>query len=283
MKKVLIFSNPQRDIGMKVAEDIKELLSGKAESEIYPIEYSYAEKQDADGSFSKLQSDIESADLVVAVGGDGSIMHTLRVAAPYFKPVIGINRGNKGFLAELDVSQIGLLRDAADGNYTIEERMMLDVSLIRDGEEVLSNFAINDAAISGTSRMVNVSVSADGIKIANFAGDGVVIASPTGSTAYSMSAGGPIVEPCAQNIIVTPICSHALIAKPFVLSSERVITAMTDGAEGVEAFLSVDGEKGIKLKTGDLVRVCKSEHKLRLVKITGKSFYETVREKLGER
>ena len=283
MKKVLIFSNPQRDIGMKVAEDIKELLSGKAESEIYPIEYSYAEKQDADGSLSKLQSDIESADLVVAVGGDGSIMHTLRVAAPYFKPVIGINRGNKGFLAELDVSQIGLLRDAADGNYTIEERMMLDVSLIRDGEEVLSNFAINDAAISGTSRMVNVSVSADGIKIANFAGDGVVIASPTGSTAYSMSAGGPIVEPCAQNIIVTPICSHALIAKPFVLSSERVITAMTDGAEGVEAFLSVDGEKGIKLKTGDLVRVCKSEHKLRLVKITGKSFYETVREKLGER
>ena len=282
MKKIIVFSNPARDTDLEVAQAVKLLLSERAEVSIYTINYSYfAEDTAADNS--PLKEELEEADFIVAIGGDGSIMHTARAAAPYSKPVIGINKGNKGFLAELDINNISLLEDAVDGRYTIEERMMLDVSIMRDGEKVFSNYAINDAAISGTSRMVSVSVFADGIKMATYAGDGVIIASPTGSTAYSMSAGGPIVEPTAKNIIVTPICSHALIAKPFVLAADRTITAEATGADGMHAFLSVDGEKGVRLLPGDTVRVDRSYHTTKLMKLTGKSFYETVREKLGER
>ena len=282
MKKIIVFSNPARDTDLEVAQTVKLLLSERAEVSIYTINYSYfAEDTAADNS--PLKEELGEADFIVAIGGDGSIMHTARAAAPYSKPVIGINKGNKGFLAELDINNISLLEDAVDGRYTIEERMMLDVSIMRDGEKVFSNYAINDAAISGTSRMVSVSVFADGIKMATDAGDGVIIASPTGSTAYSMSAGGPIVEPTAKNIIVTPICSHALIAKPFVLAADRTITAEATGADGMHAFLSVDGEKGVRLLPGDTVRVDRSYHTTKLMKLTGKSFYETVREKLGER
>ena len=282
MKKIIVFSNPARDTDLEVAQAVKLLLSERAEVSIYTINYSYfAEDTAADNS--PLKEELEEADFIVAIGGDGSIMHTARAAAPYSKPVIGINKGNKGFLAELDINNISLLEDAVDGRYTIEERMMLDVSIMRDGEKVFSNYAINDAAIRGTSRMGSVSVFADGIKMATYAGDGVIIAAPTGSTAYSMSAGGPIVEPTAKNIIVTPICSHALIAKPFVLAADRTITAEATGADGMHAFLSVDGEKGVRLLPGDTVRVDRSYHTTKLMKLTGKSFYETVREKLGER
>ncbi len=282
MKKIIVFSNPARDTDLEVARAVKSLLDERAEVSIYTINYSYlAENPDADNG--PLKEELEDADFIVAIGGDGSIMHTARAAAPYSKPVIGINKGNKGFLAELDVNNIKMLENAADGKFTIEERMMLDVSIMRDGEKIFSNYAINDAAISGTSRMVSVSVFADGIKMATYAGDGVIIASPTGSTAYSMSAGGPIVEPTANNIIVTPICSHALIAKPFVLAADRTITAEAAGADGMHAFLSVDGEKGVRLLPGDTVRVERSDHTTKLIKLTEKSFYETVREKLGER
>lgn len=282
MKKIIVFSNPARDMDLEVALKVRSLLENKAEVSVYTIDYSYS-AEDPTSDNDVLKAEMEAADFIVAIGGDGSIMHTARAAAPYSKPVVGINKGNKGFLAELDVNNIGLLEDAAEGRYTIEERMMLDVSIIRDGETIFSNYAINDAAISGTSRMVSVSVYADGIKMATYAGDGVIIASPTGSTAYSMSAGGPIVEPTAKNIIVTPICSHALIAKPFVLASDRKITAKAAGADGMPAFLSVDGERGVELLSGDTVNIERSDHTTKLIKLTEKSFYETVREKLGER
>ena len=123
---------------------------------------------------------------------------------------------------------------------------------------------------------------ANGIKIAKFSGDGVIIASPTGSTAYSMSAGGPIIEPAAKNIVITPICSHALIAKPFVLADDKEITAKVNSPGGIEAYAVVDGGQGIKLEAGDILKIKKSKYETRLIKVTDKSFYETVSEKLGE-
>ena len=282
MKKVLICPNPDRDIHLEVAGRIEKLLEGRAKTKICPIYYtSVRTKNVAETHTHTLEEELKNSDIVVAIGGDGTIMHTARAAAPYEKPVIGVNKGNKGFLAELDESNLEYILKAVDGDYFVDNRMMLDVSIIRDGVSIYSDYAINDAAISGISRMVNVSVYADGIKIANFSGDGVIISSPTGSTAYSMSAGGPIVEPCAMNIIVTPICSHALIAKPFVLLPEREVTAEVNNPESVAAFVSVDGDTGMKLESGDLVKVKRSENITRLIRVTGKSFYETVSEKLG--
>ena len=276
-KRVLICSNPDRDIGFMTAERIERILDGKAECSIVPI--NYGGRDDA----VNMRDDMEKSDLVVAIGGDGSIMHAARAAAPSGTPLIGVNRGNKGFLADLDDTNLDMIENAVEGRFSIDRRMMLDVSVIRDGERIYYDYAINDAAISGLSRMVEVSVYGDGVKIASFSGDGVIIASPTGSTAYSMSAGGPIVEPGAENIVITPICSHALIAKPFVLSGERVVTATSDSLARVSAYLAVDGGEGVKLRSNDIIEVKRSAYTADFIKVTGKTFYETVMEKLGER
>ncbi len=134
-----------------------------------------------------------------------------------------------GFMAELEPGDIDRIPGAVLGGYDIHTRMMLDVALIRDGETILKDFALNDAVIRGLTRVVELSVYGDGQLISHFSGDGAVIASPTGSTAYSMSAGGPIVEPSAENIIITPICAHALVAKSFVLAPDRQVMAEIGG------------------------------------------------------
>jgi len=275
-KKVLICSNPDRDRDYEIAGRIVDIISDRADTEILPINYGGRDLSRT------VDEKMKNADLVVAIGGDGSIMHAARAAAPMGKSIIGVNRGKKGFLADLDINSIELLNKALDGDYTDDRRMLIDVSVIRDGERIYENYAINDAAIRGMSRMLDISVFGDGIKIASFSGDGVVIASPTGSTAYSMSAGGPIVEPGANNIVVTPICSHALIAKSFVLSGDRAITAKSEDFSSVPTFLVVDGGKGIPLRSNDVIEVKKSQYSADFIKVSGKSFYDTVVEKLGE-
>lgn len=276
MKNVLICSNPERDIGLETAKRITELIKNRADVKTVPLNY-------GERSFSAVQSEMENAELIVAIGGDGSIMHAARAAAPLGKSIIGVNRGDKGFLADLDGENIGLISAVLDGKYTRDPRMMLDVSVIRDGKRAYYDYAINDAVIGGVSRLVSVGVYTDGIKVAEFAGDGVIIASPTGSTAYSMSAGGPIVEPGAENIVITPVCSHALIAKPFVLSAERVITTRSNSRTDTATYLTVDGGKGVLLEKNDTVEVRRSRYTAEFIKVTGKTFYETVAEKLGVR
>lgn len=281
MKNILICTNPDRDIGLETAEKIEKLLEGKADTTVVSVKFSRGASKAQNSDI--IAEKIKDADMVVSIGGDGTIMHTLRAAAPWNKPVIGVNKGNKGFLAEIDEDNIKLLLKAVEGDYTIDERIMLDVAAYRNGERLFYDYAINDASVKGISRLRTVTVSADEVKITSFAGDGVVVASPTGSTAYSLSAGGPIVEPGASNIIVTPVCAHVLGAKSFVLSGDRTVSVRIDGADYADTFVSVDGNIGATLQTGDIVTVKKSEYSVRLIKVTGKSFYETVSEKLGDR
>ena len=278
MKKILICSNPERDKGFKTAEKVKKILDGSAEGIICSVDYSNlrADKE----KISKMISDCEFA---VAIGGDGTVMHVVRAAAPYGKAVIGINKGKKGFLAELDESSIEMILNATQGDYIFDKRMMLDVTVFRNGEKLFSDFAVNDAAVSGFSRMLDISVFVDGIKMTQIYGDGLVIASPTGSTAYSMAAGGPIVEPEAENFVITPICAHSLGARPYVLAPDREILVIINNLANKNAFVSADGCEGVKLQSGDIIKVRRSRHKMRFIKVTDKSFYETVIEKLGER
>lgn len=282
MRKILICTNPDRDINLGVTEKLRDMIGARAEVMVRMIHYAGIRAEDAGKLSRDLKKMIAGADLAVAIGGDGTIMHAARAAAPYGKPVLGINKGHKGFLADLDETNLGLFERVISGDFEIDSRMMLDVSIQRGGKTIFGDFAINDAVMSGLSRMVSVSVYANGIKIAKFSGDGVIIASPTGSTAYSMSAGGPIIEPAAKNIVITPICSHALIAKPFVLADDKEITAKVNSPGGIEAYAVVDGGQGIKLEAGDILKIKKSKYETRLIKVTDKSFYETVSEKLGE-
>lgn len=279
MKKILICSNPDRDIGFETADKIKELLHGDMQCEVYSIDRTH----DGAKSDGKLAEAIKDADFIVAIGGDGSIMHTLRASAAYGKSVVGVNRGNKGFLADLDTENLDLLKNLANGRYKTESRMMLDISVVREGKTIFSDFAVNDMAVTGLTRILDIAVYADGVMMTKFPGDGVVVASPTGSTAYSMAAGGPIVEPNAENMIVTPICAHVLGAGSFVVSSSRVIKVTVENLKTRGAFLAVDGRQAPGLKYGDEIVISRSKYELKFIKLTGKAFYETVREKLGDR
>ena len=161
--------------------------------------------------------------------------------------------------------------------------MMLDVELVRDGQSIFFDTAINEAVISGIVQNVHLTALGDGERILSFSGDGIIVSSPTGSTAYSMAAGGPLVEPGAENIILTPICAHMLAARSFVLTADRIVTVLPQDVEERRCILSVDGRGMTELQNEDRVIVKKSEHKLLMAHLGMKSFYETAFEKLGER
>ena len=161
--------------------------------------------------------------------------------------------------------------------------MMLEVAVRREGKTVERELAFNDAVVTkgAVARVIDLDVKADGILVGRFTGDGVIVATPTGSTAYSMSAGGPIVEPTAQNITITPICPHALTARSFVLDGGRTVSVITDRRSHKAVYLSVDGGKALRLRAGDQVELRRSEAKARLVRLTGRSFYAVMEQKLG--
>ena len=234
----------------------------------------------ADVPLSSLYDVIDGASLVVSLGGDGTIMHTARRVFGCDLPIIGVNLGTVGFLAELERGDLPQLIDAAEGRFTPSSRMMLKVELLRGGEIVFSNYALNDVALHGIVQTIHMTARGDDRKILEFSGDGVVVSSPTGSTAYSMSAGGPIVEPTANNLILTPICAHALIARSFVLASDRVVTVQVTDLRG-RAFISADGGY-FDVLDGDVLRVCKAEHRTLIAHVGEKAFYDIVFEKLGE-
>ncbi|MEG2097100.1 MAG: NAD(+)/NADH kinase, partial [Pseudoflavonifractor sp.] len=176
-----------------------------------------------------------------------------------------------------------LLAKLRERSYTVESRMMLTVRVLRDGKTVYEDLALNDAVITkgAVARIIDLAVYGDDMLISNFSGDGIIVCTPTGSTAYSMSAGGPIVEPTAENIIVTPICAHALHVRPMVLGQDRVVAAKMGRLSRKTAYLSVDGGKAVKLGGGDAVEIRKAQAKTLLVRLTGRSFYEIMNQKLG--
>ena len=282
MKRVILCPNPYKDQGLAVTRELKGLLEDAGfEVKVSPElldEQSGAIPEDI--LFEELEAVLEGAALVVSLGGDGTIMHTIRRLMGHSIPVLGVNLGTVGFLAELERSQLPQVVEAAQGKFTPSPRMMLEVEVERGGEIVFSNYALNDVYMHGIVQNINMTAMGDGRRILRFSGDGIVISSPTGSTAYSLSAGGPLVEPTAENIILTPICAHALIARSFVLEANRVVTVQVTDLR-CTAYISVDGGY-FEVKSGDLLRVRKAPHKTMIAHVGDKAFYDIVFEKLGE-
>jgi NAD+ kinase len=232
---------------------------------------------------STLEKELDGADMLITFGGDGTILRTARAAAGKSVPILGVNMGTKGFMAEIEKEDIGLIPGAVLGNYALDRRMMLDVELLRDGAVIYSDFALNDVVVAGITKVIDITLYGDGQVISHFSGDGAIVATPTGSTAYSMAAGGPIIEPCADNIIVTPICAHVLAAKAFVMASDRLVSVELGTVKANPAYLSVDGGGYLNLVSGDIVNVKKSNKETLLVHLSNRSFYKKVSEKLGEK
>lgn len=286
--KIILSSNPYRDRGMKSARLAEQILrnAGAETRMCLPFHFDGTGNVDLpqDLDLADLSKEIVGADMLICFGGDGTILHAAKDAASNGVPILGVNMGSVGFMAELEHGELSQLSKVVSGKYTVESRMMLSVTVLRDGRILHEDLALNDAVLTkgAVARIVDLSVYGDGVLISDFGGDGVIASTPTGSTAYSMSAGGPIVEPSAESIIITPICAHALQAKSFVLGRDRTVEIRTQRHNRKSVYLSVDGGKAFKLYGGDRVVIRRAEETTKLVRLTNKSFYSIVSEKLGK-
>ncbi len=285
---VVLSPNPYRDRGLKAARSARRVLEQAGVEVLMCLPFDLEESDRAELppeiEFIPLKKALARADILICFGGDGTILHAAKDAESYKVPILGVNLGSVGFMAELEYGELSQLSKLPAGKYAIEERMMLDVRVFRGNKSVFHDVALNDAVVTkgAVARVLDLAVYGDRVLISQFAGDGVIVSTPTGSTAYSMSAGGPIIEPTARSILFTPICAHALQAKPFVLDSERLVTVRLDAGSRKSAYLSVDGGRAFKLLPTDRVEIAKSQRLTRLVKLTGRSFYALINQKLGK-
>ena len=284
--KVVLSPNPYRDKGLKAAQAAERVLRSTGVETVMCLPFEL-EKGSVELPqhirFQDAREELKTADMLICFGGDGTILHAAKDANACHVPVLGVNLGSVGFMAELEQGELSMLSRLASGKYTVEDRMMLDVAVRREGKVIYRDLALNDAAVTkgAVARVVDLEVCGDGTLISSFSADGVVVSTPTGSTAYAMSAGGPIVEPTAENIIVTPICPHALSARSFVLSRGRKVSVRLGKLTRRTAYLSVDGGRAFRLSGSDTVELRESQSRTRLVRVTGRSFYEILNHKLG--
>ncbi len=225
---------------------------------------------------------VEDTELLVVLGGDGTILSAARLAAGRV-PILGVNMGGFGFLAEVTLAELpGAVGAAVSGAGTIDERTMLEAE-VTDGEEVrLRRLALNDIVVAktGVARVVHIATWVNGEHLSTYPADGIIVATPTGSTAYSLSAGGPIVHPQVDVIVVTPICPHTLTARPVVVSGTAAV-AVQPLAEAEDVRLSVDGQESFPLAPGERVVVRQAAPRTRLVRLKPPSFYSILRTKLA--
>lgn len=280
MKNVILTPNPYRDKNFQTVRAAQQILknAGIQTKLCLPFEVDRSYDLPKDLRFSRLDRELPNAELVICFGGDGTILHTAKAATRRGIPILGVNIGTMGFMAELESTELDALASLAKGNYTLDSRMMLDVTIQRDRDILFHDIGLNDVVVTkGTvARIVHLEVKCDGVQAMAYGGDGLIVSTPTGSTAYSLSAGGPIVEPEAKNIIITPICPHDVVSRCIVASDKRVVTVEMVHNARRNAYLSVDGGKAVRLNMGDLVTIRKSHLETKLVRLKDRSFYDVV-------
>ena len=280
MKDLIITPNPYRDKNFHTLRSAMQILkeAGFQVKVCLPFEVDHNYDLPRDIHFSRLDRELGNADLVICFGGDGTILHMAKAATKRGLPLLGVNIGTMGFMAELESTELEKLKLLSTGAFRIDSRMMLDVIVQRDREIIFHDICLNDAVITkgAVARIVHLAVKCDGVQAMECGGDGIVISTPTGSTAYSLSAGGPIVEPEADGIIITPICSHDVASRCIVASGKRVISVGMTSNSRRNAYLSVDGGKTLRLNMGDVVTIKKSKLETKLVRLNDRSFYDVV-------
>lgn len=223
---------------------------------------------------------VKDSDIVIAVGGDGTTINIAKLCAEYNKPILGINAGRLGFMSGLEKNELSLLSNLVSGEYEIEERMML--SAIVNGEKY---DCINDAVITrgDRARLIDISVLCDGRAVTTSRADGMIFSTPTGSTAYSMAAGGPVLSPDNQCFVMTPICPHSLINRSIVFSSDKTLEVFVNSDKNNNSYLSLDGGESVLINPNESVFITKSNLVAKLIKIKPDNFYEILNKKILER
>ena len=275
--------NPYRDKGFHTARNAMKILqnAGLEVQLCLPFEVDRSYELPKDIRFSRLERELPHGDLVICFGGDGTILHIAKAATRHGLPILGVNIGTMGFMAELESTELDALSRLASDDYLVDRRMMLDVTVQRERDIICHELCLNDVVITkgAVARIVHLRVSCDDVEVMECGGDGLIVATPTGSTAYSLSAGGPIVEPEAHSMILTPICAHDMVSRSIVASDKRTIQVELTRNARRNAFLSVDGGKALKLNMGDRVTIRKSQMETQLIRLKQRSFYDVVNAK----
>ncbi len=224
----------------------------------------------------KRDSELSKCDFIITIGGDGTIIHAAKKGAKTGLPILGIHNGRLGYLADITPDEIENISNIITGDYIIEERMLLEVAV--NGKKY---YCLNDAVISkgSLSRMIDINVTVDD-SIITYRADGLIAATPTGSTAYSMSAGGPVVDPKLELFVITPICSNSLFDRPILFNDNSIINISVSCPQNTEAYMTLDGEKSIKLKPSDTIEIKRADLSAKLMRVHNRSFYKTLSEKM---
>jgi NAD+ kinase len=283
VKPVAILALPEKPGAVAVAlETVASLEAEGIPVRLAPALAQAAQRPELAAEGEELVSD---ARLLLALGGDGTVLSAARLAAPYGVPLLGANLGGFGFLTEIASDQLpGALPTVTAGDCEVVERMMLEAQIIRGGQVVHRVAALNDVVLTkgAFSRLVRLRISVDGEYLATFPADGLIISTPTGSTAYSLSAGGPVSDPSVHVLLLTPICAHTLSARSLVISSDGSVEVAVESALATQQELTVtiDGQVGYDLEPSDMLRVGRAPFAARFVRLGGSSFYERLRTKL---
>jgi len=276
IKKIAVIPNLVKDKDLSSTSKVVKLIESSGITAMLSDEY-----KDSGISAAFVPKDqLCTAQMIVVLGGDGTLLAAAREFFPYEIPILGINHGHLGFLTEIEKDEEKRLKEILLGNYSIAKHMTLSV---KTGDGTIYN-ALNDATIhrSGVSRMLAFSVYVGDERVNSFLADGLIISTSTGSTAYSLSAGGPIVDPTLEVLIVTPICPHDLYSRSIILPAQKDIRIVVDNAQEREAMLTLDGQVGCKLRTGEDL-IISGSRKIDLVRTIDSSFYRKLRKKLFEK
>ena len=277
MKNIVIIPNDKKDEKLNITKELISILASDAQ--IF-MEKKFSELG-GNIAFTEEKELFDKADFVIVLGGDGTILEAAEHCGMRSIPILGINLGRVGFMAEIDVCDMEYACKALlCGDYKIEDRMMMKVSVKKNGSISTYN-ALNDVVVSkSNSSMISIQIHSEGEKINEYRADGLIIATPTGSTGYSLSAGGPVADPTMELFIASPICAHELHARPALMPATKSLSVSISEELGNEALVMLDGKEQEKIKVGDEVIITQSAYSTQIVKIKNQSFYDVLTQKL---
>lgn len=283
MEQFCIITNREKDGSMEVTNRIAAFLENRG-GKVY---LAGEENRGGGARYTRAEDIPEDTQCALVLGGDGTILQAAHDLAARQIPIFGINLGTLGFLAETEVAELdAALSKLLAGEYTVKEQMMLAVTVHAGGRKSALPNALNDLVVtrSGFSRVIGAGVYINGELVSDFRGDGVIVATPTGSTGYSLSAGGPIIAPAAGAMVITPVCPHSLNARSIVVSDSDEVTIkvrQSKKTQEEEAIATVNGGASAKLRAGDYIKVRRAGCMVKLVRLSGRSFYQVLRAKLN--
>lgn len=282
--KISVFPNLNNPSVEKILKEVISVLNNLS-VELYLPDYCKSKYDAFNVNFDCEYTIMSLCDIAIAIGGDGTTLNVAKKASYQNKPVLGINAGRLGFMSGIERDELQLLESLVSKDYKIDERMMLKATVYDNDKECSTHHCLNDIVISrgNFARLIDILISCDGRTVSDMRADGVIISTPTGSTAYSMAAGGPVVSPNADCIIETPICPHSLMDRSIIFPTNKELIVKASNDMKNAPIMTVDGQEAVEISNNCQISITVSELTTKLIKLKPENFYEILNRKLIER